>query len=158
MKFAVLLLFAIIINVGCEVQSGISKKSVEKYQPTPTPSPVATIEEEPIDPADVVQIDTSVEGRAISIDKPAAKISVDCKSYDRVAINTDTQKINITGACQQLMVNGKGNEITVAASSVIIVNGDENTVSYSKFINAKRPTVTDNGDGNSIDKAAGKAP
>ncbi|HSI88716.1 MAG TPA: DUF3060 domain-containing protein [Pyrinomonadaceae bacterium] len=143
-----------LLLAACDVQSGISRKSVEPYQPTPTPSPVATIEEEPIDPADVVQIDTSLEGRAISIDKPAAKITVDCKSYDRVAINTDGQKINITGACQQLMVNGKGNEVTVAAASVILVNGDENVVSYSKFIYARRPTVTDNGDGNTIEQSS----
>ena len=143
---------------GCEVQSGITKKSVEGYQPTPTPSPVATVEEEPIDPADVVQIDTSVEGRSISLDKPGSKLTADCKSYDRVAINTDGQKIEITGACQRVMINGKKNQVEIAAVSVITVNGDENTVSYSKFVNGKRPSVADNGDGNAIEKAVSPAP
>lgn len=158
MKVVILILFAIILNVGCEVQSGITKKSVEEYQPTPTPSPVATVEEEPIDPADVVQIDTSVEGKSISLDKPGATLTADCKSYDRVAINTDDQKIEITGACQRVMINGKGNQVEIAAVSVITVNGDENAVRYSKFINSKRPTVADNGAGNTIEKAASPAP
>jgi len=147
-----------VLAASCEVQSGITKKSVEEYQPTPTPSPVATVAEEPIDPADVVQIDTSVEGKNISLDKPGARLSADCKSYDRVAINTDDQTITITGACQRVMVNGKGNQVEIAAVSVITVNGDENNVRYSKFINSKRPTVADNGAGNTIEKAARPAP
>ena len=160
MKHSILvsLIAASMFASGCEVQSGITKKSVEEYQPTPTPSPVATVAEEPIDPADVVQIDTSVEGKNISLDKPWAKLTADCKSYDRVAINTDDQTIAITGACQRVMVNGKGNRVEIAAVSVITVNGDENTVRYSKFINSKRPTVTDNGDGNTVEKSTTTAP
>jgi hypothetical protein len=153
MRYAVLIIIAILISGGCEVQSGISRKSVEKYQPTPTPSPVATIEEEPIDPADIVKIDTSVEGKEISLDKPSAKVTAECKSYDRVAINTDGQKIEIKGACERVMINGKGNDVTAEAVSIITVNGDENNIRYSKFINGRRPTVTDNGEANTIEKA-----
>ena len=151
--FLTVIIAGLVFGVACEVQSGITKKSVEEYQPTPTPSPLATVAEEPIDTADVVQIDTSVEGKNISLDKPGAKLTADCKSYDRVAINTDGQKISITGACQRVMINGKGNQVEIAGVSVITVNGDENTVRYSKFINSKRPTVTDNGDGNTVERS-----
>ena len=54
MKYAALTTaFALCFFVsGCDVQSGITQKSLEKYQPTPTPEKIATPPEEPIDPAD----------------------------------------------------------------------------------------------------------
>ena len=135
---------------GCDVQSGITQKSVEKYAPSPTPAWKVVVEE-PIDPADAIAVDTAVQGPQISISKPEeANRIVKCDKFNRVMVNGDGKKVRIVGACSQIMVNGNRSKVTAVASAEIIVNGRENTVEYSKYANGKKPSIKDNGDGNSI--------
>lgn len=149
--YTILVVFA--LAAGCDVQSGITKKSVEKYIPTPTPT-VSVEPVEPIDPADVVTVDTSVEGPKITVNKPEEGKNVKCDKYNRVAVNGHGHQVRIEGACKQLMVNGNKNRVTAAAATEIVINGDGNTVEYSKVVNGNRPLITDNGSGNSVLKAA----
>lgn len=138
---------------ACDVQSGITKKSVEKYAPTPTPE-TKVVAEEPIDPADVIAVDTTAPGPQISINRAEeAKKIVNCDKYNRVMINGGAREVNIKGACSQVMINGHKNNVTIVASTEIILNGHENSVQYSKYANGKKPLIKDNGNGNIILKA-----
>ena len=152
--FAVL---SISIFASCDVQSGISKKSVEKYGPTPTPSISPTPVEEPIDPADVVQVDTTLEGPSIPISGPKDKLNVVCDKYNRVMVNGGGKVVNVKGVCSKIMLNGNGNDITAEATTEIVFNGSENKVRYSRYANGKRPLVTDNKGGNVSEKVAAPA-
>ena len=138
---------------ACDLRSGIAKQEMEKFNPSPTPSMSPTPTPEPIDPADVVQIDTTQEGPPISIDGFELKRSVNCTKYNRVMINGDESNITIKGVCRQVMINGDKNKITADAAMEYVVNGTENTVNYSKFANGKRPSVIENKPGNTIEKA-----
>ncbi len=152
--FAAAILFS---AMGCDVQSGMSRKSVEKYTATPTPTAVPVPTPTPPDAADVIKVDTSVEGPTISIDKETARKTAACGKYERVVVNTLDQKITVTGACRQIMVNGRGNEITIEAASTLMINGNDNTVRYSKFVNGAQPMVSDNGQGNIVENAPAPA-
>lgn len=138
---------------GCEIQSGITKKSVEKYMPTPTPTVVPTPPEEPIDPADIVNVDTSQQGPLISVNGPEVSKPFNCNRYNRVMVNVSGKKVTIRGACSQIMVNGDENEIAAEATMEFVFNGSGNNATHTKFANGKRPRVTDNG-GNLVEKAA----
>jgi Protein of unknown function (DUF3060) len=139
---------------ACDVQSGITKKSVEKYAPSPTPEWKVVVEE-PIDPADIITVDTSVQEPMISINKAEeAKKIVKCDKYNRVMVNGDGREVEIKGVCSQLMINGNRSKVTAVALSEIIVNGRENSVQYSKYANGKKPLIKDNGNENTILKAA----
>ncbi|MBL8125466.1 MAG: DUF3060 domain-containing protein [Pyrinomonadaceae bacterium] len=139
-------------TTGCEVQSDITKKSLEKFQPTPTPEKVPVVEE-PIDPADVVTADTAVQGPQIFISRATDKKKINCDKYNRVMVNGNDHVVEIKGACSQLMVNGNNNQVTLNAASEIITNGTSNTVQYSKYVNGKKPTITDNSRVNTITKS-----
>jgi Protein of unknown function (DUF3060) len=135
---------------ACDVQSGITKKSVEKYAPTPTPEKKVEVVEQ-IDPADIITVDTSVQGPMISINKAEeAKKIVKCDKYNRVMVNGDAKEVKIIGVCSQLMINGNRSKVAAVASAEIIVNGRENAVQYSKYANGKKPLIKDNGDGNTV--------
>lgn len=138
---------------GCDIQSGIAKKSVEKYMPTPTPTVVPTPPEEPIDPADIVNVDTSQQDPLISVNGPEVTKPFNCNRYNRLMVNVSNKKVTIRGACSQIMVNGDGNEIAAEGTMEFVFNGSGNKATYSKFPNGKRPRVTDNG-GNLVEKAA----
>jgi hypothetical protein len=154
MKYLAMILAAgsFLILTSCEVQSGITKKSVEKYQPTPTPSIAPTPTEEPIDPSDVVQVDTGLRGATLSINEQGQKKRIICDKYNPVMINNHDNVVTITGACSQIMINGDRNEITADAVMEIIFNGSDNKVRYSRFVNGNRPIVADNKTGNLTEK------
>jgi hypothetical protein len=137
--------------MSCDVQSSITKQSVEKYLPTPTPSISPTPTEMPIDPADVVTVDTSVEGKPISINGPLDK-KVVCTKYNQVMVNSSDNVTTIKGACRQIMINGHRNKITVDATTEIVINGNENNITYSRFVNGKRPRITENQSGSVVEK------
>ena len=150
-KFAfVMLLSVALFSAACDVQSGIATKSVEKYVPTPTPER-SVIPEEPIDPADVVKVDTT-EGPPISVNPTDDRKAVDCNKYNRLKINGDRKVITVRGICKQVMVNGDNNQVMGTGFAELVLNGHENYVEYTKFANGKRPTIIDNGQGNSISK------
>lgn len=135
---------------ACDVQSGITKKSVEKYAPSPTPAWKIVVEDQ-IDPADAIAVDTAVQGPQIFISKPEeAKKIVKCDKYNRIMVNGDAKEVRIIGVCSQIMINGSRNKVTAVAVAEIIVNGRENSVEYSKYANGKKPSIDDNGDGNTI--------
>lgn len=138
---------------ACDVQSGISKKSVEKYAPTPTPERTVEVVEK-IDPAEVINIDVNAKGPQLSINKTTNKTTVDCNKYNKVVVNGNALEISVKGVCKQLMINGDKNQIVAVAFSEIVLNGFENNVQYSKYANGKKPLITDNGKENAILKAA----
>lgn len=148
-----IILSALLFVSACEVQSGITKKNLEKYMPTPTPErKVEPVEQ--IDPSDIVNVDVSQQGPPISINRTPAIKSVDCKKYNNVTVNVSEREITVKGVCKQIMINGDKNEITASALSEIVLNGHENSLQYSKFANGKKPFVTDNGNANVIEKTA----
>ena len=157
MKISILIvaLVSLFTLASCDVQSGITKKSVEKFEPTPTPSVSQTPAEAPIDPADVVTVSTTEPGPVLLAssykDKKGAMV---CDKYNRVMVNRDGNVVTVRGACSQIMINGNGNDVTADGVAEIIFNGTENKVRYSRIVNGKRPTVTDNAGGNISEKIA----
>lgn len=151
--FIVVVACSVGLILACEVQSDMAKRGVEKYVSTPTPVPSPQPTEEPIDPADSVNIDTSKNGPNISIDSPKGSARANCSAYNRVTINAFDKKIDVSGGCSQLMVNGDGNVVKIAATSEIVLNGHKNTITYSKFLNGKRPIITNNGRDNTIERS-----
>ena len=143
---------------SCDVQSGMSKKGVEKFVTTPTPAISPTPTEAPIDPADVVQVDTSIErGSSININTASDKMNVVCDKYNRVMLNGAAKVVTVKGACSQIMLNGNQHDVTAEAVSEIVFNGSENKVRYSRYANGKRPVITDNKGGNIAEKVAAAA-
>jgi hypothetical protein len=145
--FAIL---SISISASCDVQSGITKKSVEKYVTTPTPAISPTPTEEPIDPADIVQTNTTEVGPMISVNTREDKMNVVCNKYNRVTVNGSPKVVTIKGICSQITLNGHGHDVTVEVVTEVVFNGSENKVHYSKYANAKRPAVTNNSRGENL--------
>ena len=156
MKFSLIILALVSISTvaSCEVQSEISKKSVEKYTTTPTPTISPTPTEVPIDPADVVAVDTAAGGPSIVINTAQDKMNVVCDKWNRLMINGEAKIVTAKGACSQIMLNGNRHEVAAEVVGEIVFNGSENTVRYSRYANGKRPTVTDHKGGNLSEKVA----
>jgi hypothetical protein len=152
-----LAMISVSVMASCDVQSGMSKKGVEKYVTTPTPAISPTPVEEPIDPADVVEVDTSQGGPSIVINTAQDKMNVVCNKYNRLMVNGSPKVVTVKGACSQIMLNGNRHEVTAEAVTEIIFNGSENLVRYSRYANGKRPRVTDNKGGNLSEKVAAPA-
>ncbi|MEQ1645064.1 MAG: DUF3060 domain-containing protein [Pyrinomonadaceae bacterium] len=146
-------LFLVAAFASCDLRSGIARQEMEKFSGTPTPSISATPTPEPISPADIITVDTSLEGPSVNVDGYEQKKTVACPKYNRVMVNGDDNTVTVKGACSQIMINGDNNQITAEASMAYILNGTENTVKYSKYANGKRPIVTENKPGNKIEKA-----
>jgi hypothetical protein len=143
------------VLASCDSQSGIAKKSVEKYTTTPTPiSPTPT--EEPIDPADVVHASTTERGPTISVTSKD-KLNVVCDKYNRVMISGSPKVVTIKGICSQLMLNGREHEVTIEAVTEIVFNGSENKVHYARYANGKRPIVTSNSRGENLTEKVASA-
>ncbi len=156
MKLSIFITTALILSftAACDVQSGITKKSVEKFEPSPTPTIVKATPEPPIDPADIVSVDTSTPGPVLSVNRSADKKPVDCAKFNNVNVNADQQEVVIKGACNKLMINGDGNRITGVAFNEIIINGTDNNIEHTKYLNGRRPVVADNASGNTVSKIA----
>ena len=160
MKYAALTTaFALSMFVsGCDDQSGITQKSLEKYQPTPTPERIATPPEEPIDSADVLNVDVTLDGPTLSVNQETDKKNLNCDKYNRVTVNADDQKVKITGGCSKIVVNGRGNQIDAVGATEIIAYGQNNTINYSKYVSGKKPLITDTSGTNTITKVAAADP
>jgi hypothetical protein len=148
----VVLALAIMILASCDFRSGIAKEEGEKFNGTPTPSVSPTPTPTPIDPADIIQVDTSQDGENLIVNVRNQNKTPACLKYNVVNVNTDSATVTIKGACQQVAINGDNNKITADAAMVFVVNGDGNTIGYLKFPNGQRPSVKDNGSGNVIEK------
>ena len=145
---------ALIISVflsACDVQSGMTKKGLEEYNPTPTPK-INIPTPEPIDPADSIEVDVAQTGPQISINKAEPNKTVNCDKYNRVTINGNEREVTIKGACKQIMINGDRNKVTAHAAAEIVLNGTENTVQYTKYANGKRPVIAENSSPNTVEK------
>lgn len=150
--FAISLLVGTALFIaGCDVQSGITKKSVEKFEPTPTPAKTVEVVEQ-IDPAESVKADTNIDGPKINLNPSDEKTSVDCTKFNRVAINGDRKEIKIKGVCKQVMINGDENKIEAVALTEVVFNGSGNTLQFVKYTNGKKPLTQDNGGGNTVEK------
>ena len=155
------LFLAIAAFAACDFRSGTAKEEMEKFSGTPTPTITPAPTPEPVEPADVVQVDTSLEGGLLTVNNSTQNKTVTCKKFDRVMVNCSGAEITINGACRQIMVNGSSNQINADAAMEFVFNGSGNTLKYSRFVNGKRPTVTENQAGNNIETAAyepGKSP
>ncbi len=139
---------------GCDMRSETAKREMEKFNGTPTPTLEPTPTEVPIDPADVVQVDTSVQGETLSVNGQDQKKSLTCKKLDRVTINGDRCVVTIKGPCRQIVLNGDNNQVDGDAAMEISLNGANNTVNYSRFVNGKRPIITGSSSENTVAKVA----
>lgn len=153
---AAILLMPVFI-MSCEVQSGITKKQLEKYMPTPTPvfSPVPT--PTPVPEAEIIKADITADGETINVSKSGEKTIVTCAKFNRVMVNGSQNTVIIKGACQQIMLNGSQNTVTADAAMEYILNGSGNTLEYSRFVNGKLPQIVENQAGNTIERKAPKA-
>jgi hypothetical protein len=154
--FTILLLASVSFVISCDPQSGITKKSLEKFGPTPTPSVSPTPVEAPIDPADVIQVDTSVQGPTIQVN-PSSKTNASCDKFNRVMINGSNREVTVKGACNQVTINGQGNNVTIEAAMEIVFNGTGNQLRYSRYANGQRPLVSGNKESNTTEKVAAPA-
>lgn len=139
---------------ACDMRSETAKHEMEKFSGTPTPtiSPLPT--EAPIDPADIVQADVNQQGEPINVSGYEQKKVIACTKLNPVTVNGGSSVVTIKGPCRQITVNGDGNRITADAAMTITLNGDKNTVQYSRYVNGKRPFVTDNAGSNTVEKVA----
>ncbi len=154
------LLTALVIGTAvtaCDVQSGITKKGLEKFEPSPTPK-INVPTPVPIDPAEVVNVDVNAGGPNININKPEQKKTFNCDKFNRLIVNADEKDITVEGACRQVMINGDKNKIKVAAVAEVVVNGSDNTVEHWKYANGQHPIVTDNGGSSTISKTTAPEP
>ena len=150
----VVLALTIMILTSCDLRSGIARDEEEKLRGTPTPSVSPTPTPIPVDPADIVQVDTSQSGESLVFNQRNANKNVDCTKYNDVNVNINSATVTIKGACQQIIINGDNNTITADATMRFVINGDGNNIGYLKFPNGQRPLVSDNGNGNVIEKVS----
>lgn len=153
---ATLFIFLFVI-AGCDLRSETAKKEMEKFTSSPTPTILKTPTPEPIDPADIVNVDTNIEGDAVSINAFKENKNAACPKFNRLMVNGDDNVVAIKGACRQIMINGDRNKITADAAMEFVFNGSDNTVKYSRFANGKRPSVVENRAGNVVEKISATA-
>ncbi|HMT07403.1 MAG TPA: DUF3060 domain-containing protein [Pyrinomonadaceae bacterium] len=146
------LLLALTVFAACDLRSGIAKDEMEKFSGTPTPTRTPAPTEEPVDPADVVKVDTMQPLNIISVSGNQKAQTVNCSKFDTVTINGGKSVVTIKGHCRQVTLNGKDNQLTAEGIMSIVLNGENNSVKYTKYVNGKRPSVTDNGGGNTVEK------
>jgi hypothetical protein len=156
MKTSLIAILVILIAAAasCDLRSGTAKEEMDKFSGTPTPTITPPPTPTPVDPADAVQVDTTLEGETLTVDGHSQNKNVACKKFDRVMINGNGSTATITGACRQIMVNGDSNQITADAAAEIVVNGTSNSLKYSRFVNGKQPLIKENQSGNTIEKVA----
>ena len=154
MYFAVTFLLLFAFFAACDLRSDTAKKEMEKFSGSPTPTRTPMPAEIPVDPADVIRTETDVPGETISVAGSDLKRSISCPKFNRVMINGSRNVVTAKGACKNIMVNGDGNQINSEAAVEFVLNGESNTVNYSRFVNGKRPIVSDNAGGNVIEKVS----
>ena len=160
-KTAILFLVLFATTASCDMRSGTAKKEMERWSTTPEPAapPALPMHAEPkVEAADVVEVDTSVEGENVSINASGQHKTAECKKFNPLLINGNTNVVTVKGICRQIMINGDDNQITLDAAMAFVFNGSSNTVKYSRFVNGKRPGVTENKSGNDIQKVAYEQP
>ena len=145
-----LVVIAFACLTACE-PSGIAKAEMEKFSGTPTPTFAPIVTPTPVDPADIVQVDTSLGGDTLSVNGYHQASILKCDKYNNVRINGDQNTVTIFGACRQIIVNGDKNKVMADSAMEFVFNGTANTLTYSRFANGKRPSLVENLPGNTID-------
>lgn len=143
---------SVVIFASCDLRSGIARQNMEKYTYTPTPvaSPAPT--QAPIDPSEVVVVDASLDGDIVSVNGYRIKKRAECREFNRVRINGDSNTVELSGPCRQIMINGDGNVVVADAAIEFVFNGSGNTLKYSRFANGIRPAVVENLSENLVEK------
>ena len=155
--FTIACVLSVAILASCDMRSGTAKDEMEKFTSSPTPTISPASVEAPVAPADIIAVDVNLKGDVISINGYEQNKTVTCTKFNRVTVNGGASKVEIKGACRQIMVNGDHHKITADAAMEFIINGSENTIKYSRFPNGKRPIVTNNGDDNVIEKTSSES-
>jgi hypothetical protein len=154
--FTAICLLSIAFLVSCDVRSGTAKEEMDKFSGTPTPTvtPAVMSTPTPIDPADIVQVDTTLEGDTLTVNGSKQNKTLTCKKFDQVMINASASVVTVSGVCRQIIVNGDGNQITADAAMEFVFNGTENSLKYARFANGRQPIISENQPGNIIEKIA----
>ena len=144
------------LTASCDFRSGTARKEMEKFSDTPAPEPLPFFSPaaSPVDPADVIEVDTSIEGTVVGTNGFDEKKALSCNKFDRVIVNGGRNSLTIKGPCRQIMMNGDGNRIAADAAMDIVFNGSDNSVTYWRVVNGKRPTVTDSQQDNVVKQVA----
>ena len=137
---------------GCDMRSETAKREMEKFSGTPTPTIAPSTPEVPVDPSEIIKADNSVQGDMITVNGYDQKKTIACTKFNRVMISGGRNVVKITGGCQQITINGDGNQVNSEAALEFVLNGSKNTVTYTHFVNGKRPNIKENAEGNSVDK------
>lgn len=69
---------------------------------------------------------------------------------DAVTVSGDSNRLTLTGNCTQVVVNGNKNVVSVVAVGQIVVNGKQNTVTWSKSLKGAKPMLRVTGTANKI--------
>jgi flagellar basal body L-ring protein FlgH len=152
LAFITLVLSFLAMLSSCDVRSETAKKEMEKFSGTPTPVSTPAPTPPPVDPADVVQVDTSLEGEVLGINGAGQKKSVNCNKYNAVRINGDSNVLKVSGTCRQIMLNGDNNEVTADAAMEFVFNGTGNILKHARYANGKRPSIVQGQQGNTVEK------
>lgn len=139
--------------ISCDLRSGIAKQEMEKYTSTPPPTMSPTPQGTPVDPADILEVDTGQLGDTLHVNGADQRTET-CKEFNRVMVNGNGNAIKISGPCRLIMINGDKNNVVSDASQEFVFNGSGNVVTYSLYANGKPPVVTDNLGDNVIEKTA----
>ena len=148
------LIAVVVVFASCDMRSGTAKDEMGKWQSTPSAPISPTATPTPVDPLEIVTVDTKMEGDLISANGLGQKTTTACTKFNRLLVNGDDGVINVKGACRQIMVNGDKNKINADAAMEFVLNGTGNSIKYSRFVNGKAPSVVENKTGNVIEKVA----
>ncbi|MBK6750021.1 MAG: DUF3060 domain-containing protein [Acidobacteria bacterium] len=145
-------LMLVVMFAGCDLRSETAKREMEKFSGTPTPTLAPSTPELPVDPSEIITADISMQGEMITVNGHDLKKTAACTKFNRVMISGGRNVITIKGACQLITINGDGNRIISDAALQFVINGTNNTVNYSLYVNGKRPNIKENASGNTIEK------
>jgi hypothetical protein len=90
---------------------------------------------------------TSAAGR-IRVDQDGRRETLDCRGASAV-VNGDKNVLTFSN-CDQVSVNGQGNSVAVRGVQAVMINGNDNTLTWEPAADGSRPRVTDNGRGNTV--------
>lgn len=154
LKLTTFLVLSITVFSACDMRSGTAKEEMEKFSGSPTPTITPAAAQTPINPADIVQVDTNQEGGILTVNATKQEKTLNCSKFNQVMVNSNGRTLTITGACRQIQVNGDDNQITVDAAAEFVLNGSGNNIKYARFVNGKQPVISQNESGNEIEKVA----
>jgi len=151
----VLIYVSLALFTSCDLRSGTAKEEMEKFNgPSETPVAQPAPTDDPIDPADIIEVNADQPEDRITVNGYGKRQKVICDKLNRVAVNGEGNEVKINGPCRQMMINGDNNTVKMDAAFEIILNGEHSHVEYSGYANGKRPIVTDNGDYNAVEKVS----